>query len=163
LTRIWTTKSPRVVVGVDDSPTARWALAWAAAQARLHGLPLLVVHAIRPTNAGYPVTDIPLPSDVITLQRECAIALRALLSDMAISPEVDVTITCPYGHPGQALARLAQEGDLLVIGHSSRSMLSRMITRSVWSYCARHARATLVTIPTPSRPALDARALEMVG
>jgi nucleotide-binding universal stress UspA family protein len=158
-----TTKTPRVVVGVDDSPAARWALAWAVAQARQHGLPLHIVHVIRPPRAGYWVTGIPIPSDVATLQQECIIALRALLSHMAIPPETEVTITCPSGHPGQILTRLAREGDLLVIGHSPRGRLSRMITRSVQGYCVRHAQASVVTISAPPLPALEAAALQTTG
>jgi nucleotide-binding universal stress UspA family protein len=156
-------KTPRVVVGVDDSQAARWALARAAGEARRRGLPLLVVHAIRPPRAGQLMADTPVPSDMAMLQRECATAVRALLSDLPIPPEMEVTVTCPYGHPGQTLTRLATEHDLLVIGHRPRGRLSRMITRSTREYCGRHARATLVTVSTPAMASADARAPESVG
>jgi nucleotide-binding universal stress UspA family protein len=37
--------TPTIVVGIDDSPASRAALRWAAAQTRLTGVPLRVVHA----------------------------------------------------------------------------------------------------------------------
>jgi hypothetical protein len=109
------------------------------------------------------VAGVPLPSDVATLQRECAIAVRTVLADMAIPPDVDVTTTCPYGHPGKTLTRLAHEGDLLVLGHSARSLPSRLITGSVRRHCVRRARATLVVVRAPSLRSLDAAALEEIG
>lgn len=160
--RIWT-KTPRVVVGVDDSQGARWALAWAVGEARLRGLPLLVVHAVRPPRAGYWAGNVPVPSDVATLRRECTTAVRSLLAEMTIPPDMEVTTTCPYGHPGAALTRLAGEGDLLVIGRGARGLLSHLITGSVQRHCARRARATLVVVPTPSLPPLDTSTLENVG
>jgi nucleotide-binding universal stress UspA family protein len=152
--QIWT-KTPRVVVGVDDTPAARWALAWAIGEARLRELPLLVVHAIPPAEAGMRATGVPLPSDVATLQRECEVALCEMLADMAVSPDLEVTAACPYGYPGEALTRHTHDGDLLVIGRSGRGRLSRLLTGSVRGYCARYARATLVVVPVPSFASLD--------
>ncbi len=154
MTQTWT-KTPRVVVGVDDSPAAPWALAWAAGEARLRGLPLLVVHVIPPAGAGLPATGINLPADVATLQRESAVAICRLLTDMTIPPDLGVTTHCPYGYPGETLTRLTHDGDLLVIGHSGRGPLSRLLTGSVQGYCARHTRATLVVVPVPSFASLD--------
>jgi nucleotide-binding universal stress UspA family protein len=154
VTPIWT-RTPRVVVGVDDSDAARWALAWAVGEARLRGLPLLVVNAIPPSHAGLRATGMPLPVDVVILQEERAVALRKLLHDMTIPPELEVTTKCPYGHPGETLARLAHDGDLLVIGRAGRNLLSRLMTGSVRDYCARNAKATLVVVPVPSLSSLD--------
>ncbi|HEU5158412.1 MAG TPA: universal stress protein [Streptosporangiaceae bacterium] len=149
------THTPRVVVGVDDSPAARWALAWAVGEARLRDLPLLVVHAIAPAGAGIRAPGIPLPADVATLQRECAVELCRLLADMTIPPGLQVATKCPYGYPGETLTRLTHDGDLLVIGRSGRGLLSRLLTGSVHGYCARYTRATLVVVPPPSFTSLD--------
>jgi nucleotide-binding universal stress UspA family protein len=152
--QIWT-KTPRVVVGVDDTQAARWALAWAIGEARLRGLPLLVAHAIPPAEAGMRAAGVPLPSDVATLQRECAVALCEILADVDMPTDLEITTTCPYGYPGEALTRLAHDGDLLVIGRGGRSLLSRLLTGSVRGYCARYAQATLVVVPVPSFASLD--------
>ncbi|MET0479505.1 MAG: universal stress protein, partial [Actinomycetota bacterium] len=45
----------RIVVGVDASPNARRALAWAAAEARLRQAVLQVVHAYHSKNLAAPV------------------------------------------------------------------------------------------------------------
>jgi nucleotide-binding universal stress UspA family protein len=152
--QIWT-MTPRVVVGVDDTSAARWALAWAVGEARLRELPLLVVHAIPPAEAGLQAAGLPLPADVATLQRECAVALCEMLADMTIPPDLEVTTVCPYGYPGETLTRLTHDGDLLVIGRGERGLLSRMLTASVRGYCARYAAATLVVVPVPSLDSLD--------
>jgi nucleotide-binding universal stress UspA family protein len=152
--QIWT-KTPRVVVGVDDTPAARWALAWAVGEARLRELPLLVVHAIPPAEAGIRSAGIPLPGDVATLQRECAVALCEMLADMTIAPDLEITTACPYGYPAETLTRLTHDGDLLVIGQSGRGLLSRLLTGSVHGYCARYSHATLVVVPVPSFASLD--------
>jgi nucleotide-binding universal stress UspA family protein len=152
--QIWT-KTPRVVVGVNDTPAARWALAWAIGEARLRELPLLVVHAIPPAEAGIQAAGVPLPSDVATLQRECAVALCEMLADTTIPLDLKVTTTCPYGYPGETLTRLTHDGDLLVIGRGERGLLSRLLAGSVRGYCARYARATLVTVPVPSFSSLE--------
>ena len=152
--QVWT-KTPRVVVGVDDTPAARWALAWAIGEARLRELPLLVVHAIPPAEAGIRAAGVPLPADVATLQRECALVLCEMLADMTIPPDLEVTTTCPYGYPGETLTRLTHDGDLLVIGRSERGLLSRLLSGSVRGYCARYALAPLVVVPVPSFSSLD--------
>jgi nucleotide-binding universal stress UspA family protein len=152
VTPIWT-KIPRVVVGVHDSPAARWALAWAIGEARLRDLPLLVVHAIQPPRSG--TRAMAMPSDLALLQRERSDVVRRLLGDMTIPPEVEVTTTCPYGRPGETLTRLARDGDVLVLGGCRRGPLSRVTRGSVPGYCARHANATLVIVPEPSLSSLD--------
>jgi nucleotide-binding universal stress UspA family protein len=154
VTRIWT-KTPRVVVGIDESPVARWALAWAVGEARLRDLPLLVVHAIPPAGAGVRAPGIPLPAEVATLQHECAVALCGLLAESSVPPDLEVTTKCPYGYPGETLTRLTHDGDLLVIGQSGRGLLARLLMGSVQAYCARHSSATLVVVPAPSFSSLD--------
>ncbi|HZB28818.1 MAG TPA: universal stress protein [Streptosporangiaceae bacterium] len=149
------TRTPRVVVGVDDSPAARWALAWAIGEARLRDLPLLMVHAIPPAEAGIRSAGIPMPGDVATLQRECAVALCEMLADMTVPTDLEVITACPYGYPAETLTRLTHDGDLLVIGRSGRGRLSRMLTGSVGGYCARHSPATLVVVPVPSFTTLE--------
>lgn len=152
--QIWT-RTPRVVVGVDDTTAARWALAWAVGEARLRELPLLVVHAIPPAEAGMRAAGVPMPSEVATLQRECSVALCEALAELTVPPDLDITTACPYGYPGETLTRLTHDGDLLVIGRGGRGPLSRLLTGSVRGYCARHAQATLIVVPVPALDSLD--------
>jgi nucleotide-binding universal stress UspA family protein len=155
VTQVWT-RTPRIVVGFDDSPAARWALAWAVGEARLRGLPLLVAHVIPPDSGGARATGVPgvayVPAvdDLATLRRGCSVAIAKQLAEMIGPAGPEATVTCPYGHPGAMLTELAHDGDLLVIGHGRRGLLSRLTRGSTRGYCARHARATLVVVPAPS-------------
>ncbi|WP_051712421.1 universal stress protein [Spirillospora albida] len=142
---------PRVVVGVDDSAGARCALSWAIGEARLRRLPLLVAHAA------------PLPPHVSAAgQFGCGVsdALRGsgaeliarLLAEVCDGPPegVELTALALVGEPGATLVRLAGDDDILVVGHGTRSALSRLLRPSVRLHCARRARATLVCVRPPA-------------
>ncbi|GAA1532835.1 universal stress protein [Actinomadura kijaniata] len=146
---------PRVVVGVDDSAGARCALSWAIGEARLRRLPLLVVHAA------------PLPPHVSAAgQLGCGIteALRGagaelidrLLDEVAggVPADVPTSALALVGGPGAALVRLARDDDILVVGHGTRGLLSRLMRPSVRLHCARRARATLVCVRPPTLESL---------
>jgi nucleotide-binding universal stress UspA family protein len=143
---------PRVVVGVDDSAGARCALAWAIGEARLRGLPLLVVHAAplpphvsAAGQLGGGVTEALYAAGIDLVER--------LLAEVAADvprPETLVLI----GEPGSVLVRIAREDDLLVVGRGERSALSRLLRPSVRLHCARRARATLVCVRPPAVDAL---------
>ncbi|WP_067471709.1 universal stress protein [Actinomadura hibisca] len=146
---------PRVVVGVDDSAGARCALSWAIGEARLRRLPLLVVHAA------------PLPPHVSAAgQLGCGIteALRGagaelvarLLAETAggAPAGVETATLALVGEPGAALVRLARDDDILVVGHGSRGLLSRLVRPSVRLHCARRTRATFVCVRPPALDSL---------
>jgi nucleotide-binding universal stress UspA family protein len=146
---------PRVVVGVDDSAGARCALSWAIGEARLRGLPLVVVHAA------------PLPPHVSAAgQLGCGVteALRGagaeliarLLDEVAggVPHGLDMTALALVGEPGATLVRLARENDILVVGRGGRGPLSRLLRPSVRLHCARRAKATFVCVRPPSLESL---------
>jgi nucleotide-binding universal stress UspA family protein len=144
-----------VVVGVDDSAGARCALSWAIGEARLRGLPLMVVHAA------------PLPPHVSAAgQLGCGVteALRGagaeliarLLDDVAGGAPhgLDMTALALVGEPGATLVRLARETDILVVGRGERGLLSRLLRPSVRLHCARRAKATFVCVRPPAMDSL---------
>ncbi|GAA2403350.1 hypothetical protein GCM10010191_08690 [Actinomadura vinacea] len=141
---------PRVVVGVDDSAGARCALSWAIGEARLRGLPLMVVHAA------------PLPPHVSAAgQLGCGVteALRAAGAELIArqleevaggAPHgVEMTALALVGEPGATLVRLSREDDILVVGRGSRGLLSRLLRPSVRLHCARRSKATFVCVRPP--------------
>jgi nucleotide-binding universal stress UspA family protein len=144
--------APRVVVGVQDSRAARWALAWAIGEARLREMPLLVVHVA------------PLPEQVVhgigggcggiapEVQARGAEFIRALLEEVAGGGPIGVEVLAAsvVGDPGSALVRAAGDDDILVIGRGARPGLSRLLSRSVRTHCERHAQGTLICVAPPS-------------
>lgn len=149
-------EGPRVVVGVDDSPTARWALAWAIGEARLRGLPLLVAHVSPFPQYAARAAGIPLPRDYADVKAEGAAMISALLEDVAGGTPDGVRLVAMslVGEPGETLVRLARDGDILVIGRGDRGLLSRLLNPSAHRYCARHARTTVVCVRPPAAEAI---------
>ncbi len=143
---------PRIVVGVRDSETARWALATAVGEARLRGMPLLIVH----------VAPMPQPvaaamggawSDMIAASRALGAAtLRRVLDEVCDGAPADLEVRAlsMIGDPGRVLSELARPGDILVLGRGSRGPLRRLLRPSARRYCARHVRTTLICVEAPT-------------
>jgi nucleotide-binding universal stress UspA family protein len=141
---------PRVVVGVDDSPGARCALAWAIGEARIRGLPLLVVHASALPPHVAAAGQLGCVTDA--LQGAGEQLIRMLIDEVAdgMPAGVETSMLALVGEPGAALVRLAREDDILVVGRGGRGPLSRLLRPSVRLHCARRARATLVCVGSPA-------------
>ncbi|WP_158088524.1 universal stress protein [Thermoactinospora rubra] len=145
---------PRVIVGVDESPASRWALAWAIGAARLRRMPLVAVHVSRapvhPFPEALPVHHaIRLDED----DRSAEVVERAF-DEVAggMPPDVETVVVTRLGPPGHHLVELAEEGDLLVLGRGRRTLLARILLPSTSIYCARYAKATVVIVRQPSPP-----------
>lgn len=93
-----------VVVGTDGSGGATRAVAWAADEARLRGLPLHVVCVVARSSSG------PRPETDALLRRAAAIA-RINGGDRPVETRIAV------GTPAHVLARLGADADLLVVGN----------------------------------------------
>ncbi|GAA0953288.1 universal stress protein [Nonomuraea longicatena] len=144
----------RVIVGVDESAAARLALAWAIGTVRLRRMPLVAVHVARaPIHAfpeALPVQHAARAGD----ESRSADVVNAAFDEVAggLPHDVHTVIVGRMGDPGYHLVELAHEGDLLVLGRSHRSLLSRVLLPSTSMYCARHARATVVIVREPAPP-----------
>ncbi|MEU8246673.1 universal stress protein [Nonomuraea sp. NPDC048916] len=137
------TGTPRIVVGMNDSQGARWALAWAIGEARLRRMPLFVVHALdiaartgRRAGSRGPST-----------MAEAGALLAAIVDEVADGPPegIETRAGVSLGAPGPVLVRTARENDLLVIGRGSRAFHTSGVAR----HCQRHARATVVSVARP--------------
>jgi nucleotide-binding universal stress UspA family protein len=151
---------PRVVVGIDDSPVSRAALARAAEEAVRLGAEVEAVAVFQPVVYWSDVTIVPPPSGAELLEearlRADAI-VRGVLGDVS-DPRVQVV--AEVGAPGDVLVRHAEGASLLVVGSRSRSRLAGMVLGSVALHCAVHARCPVLVVrpeadraATPERPA----------
>lgn len=105
-----------VVVGVDDSSGSRSAVLWAAEEARLRRLNLLIVHV--GTDGHTPDRDAALTSEI--LLNTCAQAASRR------EPTVIVGTLLLSGQPGERLLELTQSAAMLVVGSElGRSWLGR--------------------------------------
>ena len=102
---------PRIVVGIDGSPTSIEALEWAVREARLRGATLEVTH----------VTFV--PNDVLELetltefsQRERSILDTALAKGKSMAPDVRIISRAADPLAARALMDISKDADLLVVG-----------------------------------------------
>ncbi|WP_206664073.1 universal stress protein [Thermomonospora catenispora] len=142
---------PRIIVGVDESDASRWALSWALGEARLRGMELLLVH-VAPVPSYAAAAGVPAHGTACELREAGSELITRLLAELRSSGGCDparVSGMTLLGAPGDALVRLAREEDILVVGRSSRSLLSRLVRPSVHRHCAAHARSTFISVAPP--------------
>jgi nucleotide-binding universal stress UspA family protein len=136
----------RVVVGVDGSPGASVALAWAFAEARLRSVP---VHAVCAYEEPWTLIAKGLSSAEAASEYRTALEGDAehVLDDVrAAAPEgVEVTGETVFSAVGPALVEIAGE-DLLVVGSRGRGGFASLLLGSVSRHCAAHARGVVVVV-----------------
>lgn len=145
---------PRLIVGVDESPASRWALAWAIGTARLCRMALVAVHVSRAPVHPFPEA-LPVQHAIRAGEEaRCGELIKGVFEDVAggIPDDLHVYLVSRVGDPGYHLVDLAREGDLLVLGRSRRGLLSRIFLPSTSMYCARHAKTTVVIVQQPTPP-----------
>jgi nucleotide-binding universal stress UspA family protein len=166
----------RIVVGVDASPQARTALAWAVAEARLRQAVLQVVHAYHARELAAPffssqhsLPGIPEGAAGEPSQRDLTATLRdraqveeafrgraeqlldALLGDLEETVkgiEVQHTVV-EDRHPADALVELSADADLLVVGSRGRGGFTELLLGSVSHAAVLHAVCPVVVVPSP--------------
>lgn len=137
----------KIVVGIDLSPSARGALAWAADYARLTGQPLQAVHAmpVPTTLASVGVLGMPEPENPDNLD---AIYRRDLEDVFAsVDPEPGWTLEFYVNDPGPAVVAVSDEASLIVVGTREHTGFGRLVYGSVSRYCLSHAKVPVVAVP----------------
>jgi nucleotide-binding universal stress UspA family protein len=166
----------RIVVGVDASPQARTALAWAATEARLRHAVLQVVHAYHAQELAAPfyfpsqhaLPGIPEGAAGEPSQRDLTATLRdraqveaafrgraeqlldALLGELEETVsgiEVQHTVV-EDRHPAEALVGLSADADLLVVGSRGRGGFTELLLGSVSHAAVLHAVCPVVVVPS---------------
>lgn len=140
-----------IVAGLDDSPSGKAALDWAAQQARSTGAVLRAVHALD-WPYGLSSAGFPSPIDVTNVTREeiqesYRQAITAVFD--AASPDPDWIMQFASGDAGPVLVRQAKDARLLVVGTREHVGLGRVLTSSVSHYCLSHALCPVVAVPVP--------------
>lgn len=142
-----------IVVGLDPVTSRRMALAWAADEAALRRLPLLLVHAHGVPTGGY--RDMPVrPSWEewnAALHTEADRVLREGVSFVeARHPQVAVSGLLAEGDPAWVLRERAQDASAVVLGSWHLSAARELFTSaSVALPVIAHARCPVVVVPDP--------------
>jgi nucleotide-binding universal stress UspA family protein len=144
-----------VVVAVDDSTAARSALRWAAAQARLCGAPLKVVHAFQPHHLAGVLGIAKLQPDA-----EWQADARHWLSGIVKTEVGDVADLELEAHlasegPAAAVLAAADRAALIVVGARGRGAAGSVLHASVSAAVLRHASCPVVVVPAGMEGAHD--------
>jgi nucleotide-binding universal stress UspA family protein len=134
-------KRPRIVAGIDGSPSSLAALEWAARQADLTGSVLTAVAAwhLPSTYPSGGITDDYDPA--ADMQRVVEDSLPAL-QQRHRTLRVDGRVI--EGHPGPALVDASRDADLLVVGSRGHGEFVDVLIGSVGMHCASHAHCPVL-------------------
>ena len=148
----------QIVVGVDGSEGGRHALEWAVRQAAASGARLLVASVYfdpahrrdhtPPARAHWARQD---------AERQIKEDLEAVLAKVPVRPEIE-TRAVPGDLAAQALADLAEDADLLVVGSHGHPAVTRLLLGTVSMGCAARAVCPVVVIPAAGPAKHHARA-----
>ncbi|CAL9662829.1 Universal stress protein_MSMEI_3859 [Streptomyces sp. enrichment culture] len=135
---------PKVVVGVDGSPSSYEALRWAVRYAGMVGG---TVHAVAvwelPGLYGWsaPAVDMDVDEDG-TRQR-----MRKELTDvLGAEAAGSVRTHVVHGNPADVLLRAAEDAEVLVVGSRGRGGFARALLGSVSQHVSQHANRPVVIV-----------------
>jgi nucleotide-binding universal stress UspA family protein len=132
-----------VAVGLDGSATSEAALAFAAGEAAVRGVPLLMIRAWKP--AGGIWAESPIVTHAVAAKE------RQPFDDLAAAwrakfPQLDITAEAVVEHPAAALTQLSATTQLLVVGSRGRGALRGMLLGSVSQHLLRHSACNVAIV-----------------
>jgi nucleotide-binding universal stress UspA family protein len=140
-----------IVVGVDHSPDANAALAFAEDEARLRGATLRVVHAWQYGYIGYTGFEGGMPAlggDIKKMQAAAEAALQASVSQAMGKSDVEIEQRVVQGAPAAVLVEESRDADLLVVGSRGHGGFTQLLLGSVSQQCAHLSECPVVIVRT---------------
>jgi nucleotide-binding universal stress UspA family protein len=145
-----------VVVGFDDTPSARDALRRGVDEARRLGAAVEVVTAFMPFSWWdvLPVVETdPVEQTRRRIEERAQRAVAEVLSGSSRGDEPVVRVQAVVGFVTDELIRKSEDARLLVVGSHSRSRLVGMTLGSVALHCVAHAHCPVMVVrPEPAEP-----------
>ncbi|MDX3077788.1 universal stress protein [Streptomyces sp. NPDC088354] len=139
-----------ITAGVDGSPAGLAAADWAAREARLRGLPLVLVHVHdwQPRAYTYaPLAGGIAPLDAGTQAHWAERTLRDAATDLGRRhPGLEISTRHLGGEPAAVLAATAQESELLVLGSRGLGPVTGFLVGSVASATVARAARPVVLV-----------------
>jgi nucleotide-binding universal stress UspA family protein len=144
-----------VVAGVDGSVRSRQVLEFAFTQASLRDLPLTVLHCVWDAQAagvGPSLLAAGAAAAFVEEAEETVESARLLVAETIAGfcqdyPEVPVRTQLARGMAADALVRLGDEGDLLVVGSHHGGVASSILLGSVSTDVVEHAHCPVAVVP----------------
>lgn len=138
-----------ILVGVDGSPAARYAVDWAARDAAMRNVGLTLVHAVRPIGLTLPPMSAPTAFSRWQVEQgqkilddavEVARATTSNGGPTRIDSELLFSAVVP------SLVDLSKEAEMVVVGSRGRGAIARSLLGSVSSNLIRHAHCPVAVI-----------------
>ena len=147
------TTTPRVVVGIDGSPTSERAIEYAFAEASSRGLGLTVVHAWwMEFVEGVIATTSSAEQWERLGQEQRLLVAESLAGWREKFPEVDVREHVIRALPAEALIGESEGAELLVVGSRGRGGFGGLLLGSVSHTVLQHAHCPVAVVrPRPDR------------
>lgn len=144
-----------IIVGLDDSPSSRAALQWAAQQALQAGTLLRAIHVL---DLPYGMSSVGWEDIPRLTQEEIEGAYRTRITKVFehIDPRPDWSMEFVRGDAGPVLVRESKDAQLLVVGTRDHVGLGRLFAGSISHYCLSHASCPVVAVPAEKSTAVGA-------
>jgi nucleotide-binding universal stress UspA family protein len=138
-----------IVVAVDGSPASDAATCWAARDAALRNIPLTVVSVVTTPTATFP--PVPYPDSLgVRLEdqgrKAAADAVKIAEDAVPTDRKVAVKSKVVFSTPAQALVKMSDEAEMIVVGSSGKGTLARGLLGSVSSSVVRQANCPVAVI-----------------
>jgi nucleotide-binding universal stress UspA family protein len=138
-----------IVVGVDGSPASDVATCWAARDAAMKNVPLTVVSVVTTPTATYP--PVPYPDSLgVWLEdkgrKAAAHAVKVAEDAMPTDRKVACKSEVVFSTPVQALVKMSDEAEIVVVGSSGKGLLARGVLGSVSSSVVQHANCPVAVV-----------------
>jgi nucleotide-binding universal stress UspA family protein len=134
----------KIVVGVDGSPHAAAALAWALDEARLRGVALQAVYAF-PALVSH-ATGATAHEYYPQVENEARDVLARALAHVPEQGDVDVERTLVPGNAAERLIEASQGASLVVVGSRGLGGFRGLLLGSVSGHVVHHAHCPVVVV-----------------
>jgi nucleotide-binding universal stress UspA family protein len=140
---------PRIVAGVDGSPSSLSALRWAVRQAGLTGATVDAViawHYPVVVGGAFGVAPMVTAGGFDVAENAEKVLTEAISSAVDPGSGVSVRPVVVEGNPAQVLLDAADGADLLVVGSRGHGGFTEALLGSVSQHCVHHAHCPVVVI-----------------
>jgi nucleotide-binding universal stress UspA family protein len=144
-----------IVVGVDGSANARYALEWAVSEAAVKHAPLTVLTVNEVAASFWTGNPATVPADEILLEtarKEATELTEKILAELGDSRPASVTIKAVNGFAAGELVSASEDADVLVVGarggaHFHGGMASHSPIGSISNKVLHHSQCPVVVVP----------------